>query len=68
MTYLLSTVCNGTLVDEMRSMAAVLLRRLFSSEFMEFFPKVIISTFFSYFMYQYIKIKCMYQYYVHTFI
>ncbi|EFN77942.1 Importin-5 [Harpegnathos saltator] len=39
-TYLLSTVCNGTLVDEMRSMAAVLLRRLFASEFMDFFPKI----------------------------
>lgn len=42
-TYLLATICNGTLAEEMRAMAAVLLRRLFSSEFMEFYPKVFIK-------------------------
>lgn len=47
-TYLLATICNGTLAEEMRAMAAVLLRRLFSSEFMEFYPKVITEQFFSF--------------------
>ena len=41
MTFLLSALCNATLTEEMRAMAAVLLRRLFSSEFMDFYPKVI---------------------------
>jgi len=40
-TFLLTTVCNGTLAEEMRTIAAVLLRRLFSSEFMDFYPKVV---------------------------
>lgn len=49
MTFLLSTICNATLAEDMRAMAAVLLRRLFSSEFMDFYPKVDITIFsFSY--------------------
>lgn len=51
MTYLLSTICNGSLAEEMRTMAAVLLRRLFSSEFMEFYPKVVAKIFSSIFSY-----------------
>jgi hypothetical protein len=39
-TYLLSSVHNAAMEEELRQMAAVLLRRLFSTEFMEFFPKV----------------------------
>lgn len=39
-TYLLSSVHSATMEEELRQMAAVLLRRLFSTEFMEFFPKV----------------------------
>lgn len=39
-TFLLGSVCNATLAEEMRAMAAVLLRRLFSSEFMDFYPKI----------------------------
>ncbi|XP_066591327.1 importin-5 [Prorops nasuta] len=39
-TYLLTSICNATLLEETRGMAAVLLRRLFSSEFMDFYPKV----------------------------
>ncbi|XP_011878216.1 PREDICTED: importin-5 [Vollenhovia emeryi] len=39
-TFLLNTVCNGTLAEEMRAIAAVLLRRLFSSEFVDFYPKI----------------------------
>jgi len=42
-TFLLTTICNGTQAEEMRAMAAVLLRRLFSSEFMDFYPKVTIK-------------------------
>lgn len=39
-TYLLSSLHNAAMEEELRQMAAVLLRRLFSTEFMEFFPKV----------------------------
>ncbi|XP_033332142.1 karyopherin beta 3 [Megalopta genalis] len=39
-TFLLTSLCNATLMEEMRAMAAVLLRRLFSSEFMDFYPKI----------------------------
>nr|XP_012150540.1 PREDICTED: importin-5 isoform X2 [Megachile rotundata] len=39
-TFLLALLCNATLSEEMRAMAAVLLRRLFSSEFMDFYPKI----------------------------
>ncbi|XP_029055806.1 karyopherin beta 3 [Osmia lignaria lignaria] len=39
-TFLLASLCNATLTEEMRAMAAVLLRRLFSSEFMDFYPKI----------------------------
>ncbi|XP_076289616.1 karyopherin beta 3 [Lasioglossum baleicum] len=39
-TFLLTSLCNAILMEEMRAMAAVLLRRLFSSEFMEFYPKI----------------------------
>ncbi|XP_076645854.1 karyopherin beta 3 [Halictus rubicundus] len=39
-TFLLTSLCNVALMEEMRAMAAVLLRRLFSSEFMEFYPKI----------------------------
>nr|XP_033205678.1 importin-5 [Bombus vancouverensis nearcticus] len=39
-TFLLSSLCNATLTEEMRAMAAVLLRRLFASEFMDFYPKI----------------------------
>ncbi|XP_053986559.1 importin-5 [Hylaeus anthracinus] len=39
-TFLLTSLCNASLAEEMRAMAAVLLRRLFSSEFMDFYPKI----------------------------
>ncbi|CAL7948610.1 unnamed protein product [Xylocopa violacea] len=39
-TFLLTSLCNATLAEEMRATAAVLLRRLFSSEFMDFYPKI----------------------------
>lgn len=39
-TFLLSSVHNAGIEEELRQMAAVLLRRLFTAEFMEFFPKV----------------------------
>ncbi|CAK9814312.1 Ipo5 [Anthophora quadrimaculata] len=39
-TFLLTSLCNATLTEEMRAMAAVLLRRLFSSEFIDFYPKI----------------------------
>ncbi|XP_078038874.1 karyopherin beta 3 [Augochlora pura] len=39
-TFLLTSLCNATLTSEMRGIAAVLLRRLFSSEFMDFYPKI----------------------------
>ncbi|GFG38740.1 hypothetical protein Cfor_07043, partial [Coptotermes formosanus] len=39
-TYLLNSVHNAAMEEELRQMAAVLLRRLFSTEFMEFFPKL----------------------------
>ncbi|XP_017765333.1 PREDICTED: importin-5 isoform X3 [Eufriesea mexicana] len=39
-TFLLTSLCNTTLTEEMRAMAAVLLRRLFSSEFVTFYPKM----------------------------
>lgn len=39
-TFLLSSVHNAGMEEELRQMAAVLLRRLFTAEFMEFFPKV----------------------------
>lgn len=39
-SHLLNAVHNATLGDEARQMAAVLLRRLFSNEFMEFYPKL----------------------------
>lgn len=39
-TFLLSSVHNASMGEELRQMAAVLLRRLFSAEFMDFFPKV----------------------------
>ncbi|XP_031831169.1 karyopherin beta 3 isoform X1 [Nomia melanderi] len=39
-TFLLTSLCNATLVEEMRAMAAVLLRRLFSSEFVDFYPTI----------------------------
>lgn len=57
MTFLLTTICNGTLAEEMRSMAAVLLRRLFASEFMDFYPKV--DYFFFMFLY-YLIIKILF--------
>jgi hypothetical protein len=39
-TLLLSAILNDGLGEELRQMAAVLLRRLFSAEFMDFYPKV----------------------------
>ncbi|KDR17150.1 importin-5 isoform X1 [Zootermopsis nevadensis] len=39
-TFLLSSVHNAAMGEELRQMAAVLLRRLFSAEFMDFFPKL----------------------------
>uniref|UniRef100_A0A6M2DRC2 Putative karyopherin importin beta 3 n=1 Tax=Xenopsylla cheopis TaxID=163159 RepID=A0A6M2DRC2_XENCH len=39
-TYLLGAIHNGQMTEEARTMAAVLLRRLFSSEFMEFYSKL----------------------------
>ncbi|XP_076164575.1 karyopherin beta 3 [Ptiloglossa arizonensis] len=39
-TFLLTSLCNATLAEEMRAMAAVLLRRFFSSEFMDFYTKI----------------------------
>jgi hypothetical protein len=39
-TFLLSAILNDALGEELRQMAAVLLRRLFSAEFMDFYPKV----------------------------
>lgn len=39
-THLLATIHNGHQSEEARQMAAVLLRRLFSSEFLEFYKEV----------------------------
>ncbi|XP_015439811.1 PREDICTED: importin-5 [Dufourea novaeangliae] len=39
-TFLLTSLCNANLMEDMRAMAAVLLRRLFSSEFMDYYPKI----------------------------
>lgn len=39
-TYLLSSMRNGAVGDDVRQMAAVLLRRLISNEFEEFYSKV----------------------------
>ncbi|KAI4504097.1 hypothetical protein M0802_000568 [Mischocyttarus mexicanus] len=39
-TFLLTAVCNNVLAEEIRAMAAVLLRRLFSSDFMDFYSKI----------------------------
>ncbi|XP_015121637.1 importin-5 [Diachasma alloeum] len=39
-TCLLNSICNPLLTEEIRALAAVLLRRLFSSEFMDFYPKI----------------------------
>ncbi|CAB3366645.1 Hypothetical predicted protein [Cloeon dipterum] len=39
-TLLLTSTLNDALSEEMRQMAAVLLRRLFASEFMDFYPKL----------------------------
>ncbi|CAG5078833.1 Similar to Ipo5: Importin-5 (Mus musculus) [Cotesia congregata] len=39
-TWLLNSICTGHLAEEIRAMAAVLLRRLFSSEFMDFYPQL----------------------------
>ena len=39
-TYLLSSIHNAAMEEELRQMAAVLLRRLLSTEFIEFFRKV----------------------------
>lgn len=40
MVYLVGAVQNGDVTEEGRQTAAVLLRRLFSAEFFEFFPKL----------------------------
>ncbi|XP_014231665.1 importin-5 [Trichogramma pretiosum] len=37
---LLQFICDGSVPDELRGMAAVLLRRLFSAEFTDFYPKI----------------------------
>ncbi|XP_034952088.1 importin-5 [Chelonus insularis] len=39
-TCLLNSICNPHLAEEIRAMAAVLLRRLFSAEFVDFYPKI----------------------------
>jgi hypothetical protein len=39
-TFLLNSVHDAGMEEELRQMAAVLLRRLFTAEFMDFFPKV----------------------------
>nr|CAD7200081.1 unnamed protein product [Timema douglasi] len=39
-TYLLAALHNATMSEEAKQMAAVLLRRVFSSEFLEFYPKL----------------------------
>lgn len=39
-THLLATIHNGQQSEEARQMAAVLLRRLFTSEFLEFYKEV----------------------------
>ncbi|KOX78914.1 Importin-5, partial [Melipona quadrifasciata] len=39
-TFLLTSLCNAALTEEMRAMSAVLLRRLFSSEFRHFYRKI----------------------------
>nr|CAG4640621.1 EOG090X00U8 [Eulimnadia texana] len=39
-TYLMATMRNGAIGEEVRQMAAVLLRRLISNEFQNFFPKL----------------------------
>lgn len=39
-TYLLNAIHNQTLGEEARQMSAVLLRRLFANEFLEFYPKL----------------------------
>ena len=43
MQLLLRFICDGQVTEDLRGMAAILLRRLFSSEFMDFYPKVCIS-------------------------
>lgn len=40
-THLLGNIHNGQQSEEARQMAAVLLRRLFTSDFMEFYKEVI---------------------------
>ncbi|XP_011500552.1 PREDICTED: importin-5 isoform X2 [Ceratosolen solmsi marchali] len=37
---LLQFICDGSVTEDLRGMAAVLLRRLFSSEFVDFYPKI----------------------------
>lgn len=39
-TFLLNSLHNGSLSEEVVQMAAILLRRLFTSEFSDFYPKV----------------------------
>lgn len=40
LSHLLGAIHNGNLGDDARQMSAVLLRRLFSNEFNEFYPKL----------------------------
>lgn len=40
-TFLLNSLHNGALSEEVIQMAAILVRRLFTSEFADFYPKVI---------------------------
>lgn len=40
MSYLLASIHNASLGDDARQMSAVLLRRLFSTEFMDFYDKL----------------------------
>lgn len=46
MTQLLTALHTNTLAEEVRHMAAVILRRLFSSEFQEFY--IVVSTIYTY--------------------
>lgn len=40
MSHLLGAIQNATVGDEARQMSAVLLRRVFSNDFMDFYPKL----------------------------
>lgn len=60
MTQLLSALHTNTLTDDVRHMAAVILRRLFSSEFQEFYTAVSVQV-------QLLVFLCVYFYDLYAF-